>query len=89
VLTETGTLDRIADALDLLPLSVQSRAAIFEAIDTAPNPQTWARVKYVDLANGEMLKPFTLSEAVRWVQTPTMPQILAGLNYAAGYVSTD
>lgn len=87
MLTEPGTLDRIADALDQFPkLTPNERAHIFHAIDTAPSPASWRHAKEIDLAGGVLLKPYTLAEAVRWNGNPDAAQIMAGLNYAAGYV---
>lgn len=88
MLTETGTLDRIADALDALPgLPESARAHIFHAIDTAPLVASWTHAKNVDLSAGRTLRPYTLNEACRWNPRPDAAQILAGLNYAVGVLT--
>lgn len=84
-------LERIAAALDGLPaLTVTERALIFAAMEkhTAHNRPAWAAVKHIDLLGGEMLRPFTLAEAVRWEQWPAPESILAALEYASGFVLT-
>lgn len=88
MLTESATLDRIADALDGLPTLTESdRAHIFHAIDTAPCAASWAHARHIDLAGGTLLRPLTLSECVRWVEVPGDLTILAGLNYAIGVLT--
>jgi hypothetical protein len=85
---ETIVLDRIAEAFDHLPkLTAEERALIFAAIDQPSNREAWVKAKEIDLASGALLTPFTFAEAVRWVPWPSDAQMLAGLNYAAGFVA--
>ena len=91
MLTESGTLDRIADVLDQLPnLPTHDRALIFNALEqstTSLQRPTWTAAQHIDLAAGQTVRPFTLSEAVRWQPWPTFGQIMAGLNFAAGVLT--
>ena len=89
MLTEDATLTRIAEVFDhFAGLSETEIAHIFHALDTAPQAHSWAYVKGIDLAKGQLLKPLTLAEACRWPSyPPDFNQIMAGLNFAAGIVA--